>query len=62
MKFKIFLLMALAAAVSACDSPSRSARTVRLMTYNVGVFDKYEESGVGLTASFINELSPDVLI
>ncbi len=62
MKFKTFILIALAAFVSACDSPSRSARTVRLMTYNVGVFDKYEKSGVGLTASFINELSPDVLI
>lgn len=62
MKCKILILIALAAVVLACDSPGRSARTVRLMTYNVGVFDKYEESGIGLTASFINEVGPDVLI
>ena len=32
------------------------------MTYNVGVFDKYEESGIEQTASYIGEMHPDVLI
>lgn len=37
-------------------------RTVRLMTYNVGVFDKYEASGIRLTAAIVRELEPDVLV
>lgn len=36
--------------------------TVRLMTYNVGVFDKYEASGIKLTARIVREMDPDVLV
>lgn len=37
-------------------------KTVRLMTYNVGVFDKYEASGIKLTARIVREMDPDVLV
>lgn len=37
-------------------------KTVRLMTYNVGVFDKYEASGIELTARIVREMDPDVLV
>ena len=37
-------------------------KTVRLMTYNVGVFDKYEASGIRLTARIVREMDPDVLV
>jgi len=37
-------------------------KTVRLMTYNVGVFDKYEASGIRLTAGIVREMDPDVLV
>lgn len=37
-------------------------KTVRLMTYNVGVFDKYEASGIKLTARIVREMNPDVLV
>lgn len=37
-------------------------KTVRLMTYNVGVFDKYEASGIKLTSRIVREMDPDVLV
>lgn len=36
--------------------------TVRIATYNVGVFNKYEKSGIGLTAEIVREMDPDVIV
>lgn len=58
MKTGFLTILLSAALMAACSSD----HTVRIMTYNVGVFDKYEESGIENTASFIREMCPDVLI
>ena len=36
--------------------------TVRIATYNVGVFNKYRESGIGMTAGIVREMDPDVIV
>ena len=36
--------------------------TVRIATYNVGVFNKYKASGIGLTAEIVREMDPDVIV
>lgn len=63
---RIFIIAAaLVLLVSASCSPrlyERRPGVVRIATYNVGVFGKYEESGYAHTASLMKELAPDVLV
>lgn len=44
------------------ETRAETRKTVRLMTYNVGVFDKYEASGIRMTARIVREMDPDVLV
>ena len=39
----------------------RKTRTVRIATYNVGVFAKWDGSGIAMTAGLMKELDPDVI-
>lgn len=57
----ISLAVFLAASCSAGLYP-KEKDVLRLVTYNVGVFDKYEKSGCEAAASMMSELMPDVLI
>ena len=41
--------------------PRNGRRVVRIVSYNVGVFDKWDGSGIGMTASLMKELAPDVI-
>ncbi|MBQ8811890.1 MAG: endonuclease/exonuclease/phosphatase family protein [Bacteroidales bacterium] len=41
---------------------SRSRGTVRIATYNVGIFDKYPKSGYRLTSRLVKEIDPDVIV
>ena len=57
-----------AALVMGCAKPAASeqqeedeGKVVRIATYNVGVFNKYETSSVGLVASMMKELDLDAL-
>lgn len=58
----IFRALAFSAMSAIAISCGMRQDTVRIMTYNVGVFDKYEESGIEQTALFVGEMCPDVLI
>lgn len=60
MNLKPFLAMAILGLALSC-SPAPQ-RVVRIMTYNVGVFDKYDASGIDVSAAMISELQPDVLV
>lgn len=39
----------------------RHGKSVRIATYNVGVFHKWDGSGIPMTASLMKELAPDVI-
>ena len=41
---------------------AQESGTVRIATYNVGVFNKYEQSGLGMTAGIVREMDPDVIV
>lgn len=62
------LIFALAAFfLTSCNAQAqtkmaRDSGVVRIATYNVGIFDKYRESGYRTTARLMTELDPDVLI
>lgn len=47
---------------SAQEAEERDGDIVRIATYNVGIFDKYRESGYRMTARMMRELNPDVLV
>ena len=58
--------MAAVLLASSCTSvpglyPKNGKKTVRIVTYNVGVFDKWDGSGIPFTASIVKELDPDVI-
>ena len=65
MKRLLFLLMTIV--LSSCNahaqsSDKRDEPKVRIATYNVGIFDKYKESGYRVAARMMKELGPDVLV
>lgn len=39
----------------------RNGKAIRIATYNVGVFNKWDGSGIPMTASLMKELAPDVI-
>lgn len=60
----IVLTGAILAALSVSCSQAlypRKAKSVRIVTYNVGVFHKWDGSGIPMTASLMKELAPDVI-
>lgn len=61
MAFAVSLLLSSCNA-HAQSSGTRDDGTIRIATYNVGIFDKYKESGYRATARLMKELDPDVLI
>lgn len=66
MKRLLFILGAVLL-LSSCNAQAQSRKArendvVRIATYNVGIFDKYKESGYGATARLMKELDPDVLV
>ncbi len=54
-----------AAALVSCGSTEglypKKGKTVRIVTYNVGVFAKWDGSGIPVTAALMKELAPDVI-
>ena len=56
-------LAALSALVASCSQGlyPRKGKTVRIASYNVGVFAKWDGSSIGLTADLMKELNPDVI-
>ena len=63
---RIFLFLASVLLLSTLFSCSqglypRKAKTCRIATYNVGVFHKWDGSGIAMTAGLMKELNPDVL-
>lgn len=65
-RISLFALMCvMLAAVGMSCTPGglypRAAKTVRIVSYNVGVFDKWDGSGIPFTASIVKELDPDVI-
>lgn len=65
---KRFISIILAGALIAAFSVScsqglypRKGKAVRIATYNVGVFAKWDGSGIPVTAALMNELAPDVI-
>lgn len=64
---RIILILAAVLLFASCNAQAqnriaRDGESVRLATYNVGIFDKYIESGYGATARLMKELDPDVLV
>lgn len=65
---RFLLIVTVAAAVlSSCNAHAQTSRdrddeTIRIATYNVGIFDKYKESGYRASARLMKELDPDVLV
>lgn len=58
MKMKrIFGTMILAACICSCSGPEE----IRLMSYNVGAFNKDENSSVELTAAIVREVGADII-
>lgn len=63
-KLTIFVSVLLAAAaLTSCSQGlyPRKAKTHRIVTYNVGVFHKWDGSGIAMTAGLMKELNPDVI-
>ena len=56
---RFLLILALLAGICSCKGPSDL--TFTLVQYNVGVFNKYEESGVDVIALVARELGADVM-
>ncbi len=62
----MLLCLALAMALVSCGSdsglyPKKGRRTVRIVSYNVGIFGKWDLSSEAYTASLMKELDPDVI-
>lgn len=57
--FRILFLLALVAGICSCKSQPDVSFT--LVQYNVGVFDKYEESGIDGIARVARELGADIM-
>ena len=63
MKFWKHMILTLAfTAVMCIGMRAQESVTVRIATYNVGVFSKYKESGIGMTAGIVKEMDPDVIV
>ena len=56
------LTLGLAAGLGLGVRAQESGTTVRIATYNVGVFNKYDQSGIGMTAEIVREMDPDVIV
>lgn len=63
-RFAFIILVSLLSlnCAGAQESEERDEDIVRIATYNVGIFDKYRESGYRMTARMMRELNPDVLV
>lgn len=66
MKRKLTILTAamIAAVCVSCSQPGlypRKGKSVRIVTYNVGIFGKWDLSSEAYTASLMKELNPDVI-
>lgn len=64
MKRIAFALLAVLLFASSCTPKGlypRAAKTVRIVSYNVGVFAKWDGSSIPFTASILKELNPDVI-
>lgn len=63
-RFAFIILVSLLSlnCAGAQESEERDEDIVRIATYNVGIFDKYRESGYRMTARMMRELNPDVLL
>lgn len=63
-RFAFIILVSLLSlnCAGAQESEERNEDIVRIATYNVGIFDKYRESGYRMTARMMRELNPDVLV
>ena len=62
-------MIAAVALLISCNATAQRMRqtedsddVVRIATYNVGIFDKYRESGYRASARLMKELDPDVLV
>lgn len=60
----LMVAVLVAASAASCAQglyPRKNSKVVRIATYNVGVFDKWDGSGIRMTASLMKELAPDVI-
>lgn len=59
------LCLCVAALAVSCGAPKglypRKGKTVRIVTYNVGIFGKWDLSSEAYTAALMKELAPDVI-
>lgn len=58
----IVVLLCAFAAWGRTSYQRKPKEAVRIATYNVGIFDKYPESGYRLTSRLVKELDPDVIV
>ena len=63
------MMIAAVALLISCNATAQHIRqadeaddVVRIATYNVGIFDKYKQSGYRASARLMKELDPDVLV
>lgn len=61
MKISTSLLTAVISAMMVISSCSSEKTTLRLATYNVGVFQKYVENSTGMVADMMKELGIDII-
>ena len=58
---RFIMLAALSLSLFACQTNKKKVKTIVLVQYNVGVFDKYDASSIEAVASVVRELGADAV-